>query len=166
MIDDCIRIKYGYRWSDFIKIIHISDTDGAFTKDCIKKSDVASIQYFTDHIQAPDENIVYKRNEHKSEIMLKLFSTGRVHSIPYKLYFNSCNLEHVLYNKLKDFSDEEKKTMADDFADKYEGKVKDFIAFISDEKIAIKGNYRETCEHIIKDKNSLNRYSNMRFIFE
>ena len=26
----------------------------------------------------------------------------------YRFYYNSCNLEHVLYNQLKDFSDEEK----------------------------------------------------------
>ena len=32
---DGIRSKYGYLWEDFVRIIHIADTDGAFTKDCI-----------------------------------------------------------------------------------------------------------------------------------
>lgn len=47
----------------------------------------------------------------------------KIRNIPYRLYFNSCNLEHVLYNELKDFSDDEKEMLSDDFAEKYEGKV-------------------------------------------
>lgn len=46
--------------------------------------------------------------------MFKLSSTGKVHDIRYRLYFNSCNLEHVLYNELKDFSDDEKEEMVDE----------------------------------------------------
>lgn len=26
-----IRIRYGYKWEDFVGIIHVADTDGAFT---------------------------------------------------------------------------------------------------------------------------------------
>lgn len=37
---DTIRKKYGYHWEDFIRIIHITDTDGAFTKDCIVEAEV------------------------------------------------------------------------------------------------------------------------------
>ena len=40
-IDDLIgavKDKYGYFWEDFLKIIHIGDTDGAFTKGCIKQT--------------------------------------------------------------------------------------------------------------------------------
>lgn len=85
-----------------------------------------------------------KRNMHKSEIMFKLYSTGKVHEIGYRLYFNSCNLEHVLYNELKDFSDQEKEELSDDFADRYEGKVQEFIDFISDESIAVSGTYKAT----------------------
>lgn len=55
--------------------------------------------------------------------MFKLYTTGKIRNIPYRLYFNSCNLENVLYNELKDFSDDEKEMLSDDFAEKYEGKV-------------------------------------------
>ena len=98
--------------------------------------------------------------------MFKLSSTGKVHDIRYRLYFNSCNLEHVLYNELKDFSDDEKEEMADDFADKYEGKVQDFIDFISDSAVAVSGTYKQTWKYIEKDKNSLQRHSNMHLIFD
>lgn len=31
---ETIKSKYGYNWGDFVKIIHIADTDGAFTRAC------------------------------------------------------------------------------------------------------------------------------------
>ena len=161
-----IMTKYGYNWSDFIRIIHIADTDGAFTKGCIKKTDVASIQYHEDYIETNDVDAVEKRNTHKSEILFKLCSTGSVHNIWYRVYFNSCNLEHVLYNELKDFSKQDKEELSDEFAEKYEGKVGEFIEFISNEAVAVPGTYKETWKYIQNDKNSLQRHSNMRLIFE
>ena len=85
---------------------------------------------------------------------------------PYRLYFNSCNLEHVLYNELKDFSDDEKEILSDEFAEKYEGKVLEFIDFISDKSVSVEGTYKETWKYIEKDKNSLERHSNMHLIFK
>ena len=168
-IDDLIegiRTKYGYHWDDFIRVIHIADTDGVFTKDCVKKADVEGIRYFEDHMEGTCVEAIERRNKHKSEILFKLYSTGRVHDIGYRIYFNSCNLEHVLYGVLKDFSDEEKEAMSDDFAEKYEGKVNDFIEFISDETLAVPGTYKATWGFIEKDKHSLERHSNLHLIFK
>ena len=131
-IIDEIRKRYGYNWEDFIKIIHIADTDGTFTEGCIIEGEVDSIQYYEDHMETSNVSATENRNKHKSEIMFKLWKTGKVHEIRYRLYFNSCNLEHVLYNELKDYSDEEKEELSDEFAEKYDGKVADFISFISD----------------------------------
>lgn len=163
---DGIRSKYGYNWKDIIQIIHIADTDGAFTRGCVREAEVESIQYYEDYMEASNVDVAERRNKHKSEIMFKLYSTGKVHNIYYRFYFNSCNLEHVLYNELKDFSDEEKAELSDDFADKYEGKVQDFIEFISNEDIAVPGTYKETWKYIEKDQNSLQRHSNMHLIFQ
>ncbi len=160
-----IRTKYGYHWDDFIKIIHITDADGVFTKDCVIESDVEGIRYYEDHMEGISVEAIERRNKNKSEILCKLYSTGKVHDIGYRIYFNSCNLEHVLYGVLKDFSDEEKETMADDFAEKYEGKVNDFINFISDKTVAVPGTYKSTWRFIEKDKHSLERHSNMHLIF-
>lgn len=165
LVDD-VRERYGYHWDDFAKIIHIADTDGAFTKECIQKADVENIQYYEDHIEASSVERAERRNAHKAEIMSKLYMTGKVHEIYYRLYFNSCNLEHVLYNELKDFTDEEKEQLSDDFSDKYEGKYREFIDFISDNSVAVPGNYKETWRFIEKDKNSLQRHSNMHLIFD
>ena len=130
------------------------------------KAEVDSIQYFEDHIETSNVEAVEKRNRRKSEIMFKLYSTGKVHEISYRLYFNSCNLEHVLYDELKDFSDEEKEELSDDFAEKYEGNIQGFIDFISDLKLAVPGTYKQTWRYIEKEKNSLQRHTNMHLIFE
>ncbi|MBE5891238.1 MAG: Hsp33 family molecular chaperone HslO [Lachnospiraceae bacterium] len=162
---DGIRTKYGYCWDDFVKVIHIADTDGAFTKNNVKESEVEGIQYFEDHIAGANVEAIERRNKHKAEILFKLYSTGKVHGIGYRIYFNSCNLEHVLYGTLQNFSDEEKEEMADDFAEKYEGRVDDFISFISDEIVAVPGTYKATWRFIEKEKHSLERHSNMHLIF-
>jgi len=54
----------------------------------------------------------------------------------------------------------------DDFADKYEGDLQGFIDFISDESMAVPGEYMQTWKYIEKEKNSLQRHSNMHLIFE
>ena len=45
---DGIRKKYGYEWKHFTKIIHIADTDGAFTRGCVREgeAEVEDIQYY------------------------------------------------------------------------------------------------------------------------
>ena len=75
-------------------------------------------------------------------------------------------LEHVLYNELKDFTDDEKEILSDDFAEKYEGEVEAFIEFISDSNLAVMGTYKNTWKFIEKDMNSLHRHSNMHLIFK
>ena len=111
-------------------------------------------------------NAIIDRNKRKGVILYKLRKTGKINGIPYRIYFNSCNLEHVLYCELKDFTDEEKQILSDDFADRYDGKVDEFIEFISDPVVAVPGTYQKTWDYIEKDKNSLNRHSNMHLIFE
>ena len=91
--------------------------------------------------------------------------TTKISSIPYRIYYNSCNLEHVLYNELRDITDEEKQIMSDAFAEKYEGRANEFIDFISDREVASPGGYRDTWRFIKEDVNSLNRHSNMHLIF-
>lgn len=158
--------KYGYTTDDFLRIIHIADTDGVFTKNSIVEKDVSGVQYYTNRIETKNVNYIKQRNSKKAEILFKLRTTGKINGIKYRIYFNSCNLEHVLYNELKDFSDEEKEIMSDDFAEKYEGKVSEFIDFISDRTFAVEGDYKKTWDFIEKNNNSLNRYSNMHLIFK
>lgn len=164
---ESVKRKYRYNQDDFIKIIHIADTDGVYIPEtAVKEADVEGIQYYEDHIDAKSAGTVVERNKRKGDILYKLRKTGKVNGIPYRIYFNSCNLEHVLYGELKDYSDEEKQLLSDDFADRYDGKLDEFIEVISDSNVAVPGTYQKTWDYIEKDKNSLNRYTNMHLIFE
>lgn len=164
---ESVKKKYRYFHDDFIMIIHIADTDGVFISETdVKEADVEEVRYYEDHIDVKNVKAIVNRNKRKGSILYKLRKTGKVNGIPYRIYFNSCNLEHVLYDELRDFTDEEKQILSDDFADKYDGKVNEFIDFISDTQIAVLGTYQQTWDYIEKDKNSLNRHSNMHLIFE
>ncbi len=79
-----------------------------------------------DCIETKYPDYLIRKHTQKAEILSKLYSSGKINGVSYRIYFNSCNLEHVLFNELKDFTDDEKADMADDFAEKYEGKVEDF----------------------------------------
>lgn len=161
-----VKSRYRYSQDDFIKIIHIVDMDGVYIPDTdIIEADVDEIQYYEDHIDSKRASIIVERNKRKGDILYKLRKTGKVNGIPYRIYFNSCNLEHVLYGELKDYSDEEKQILSDDFADRYDGKVDEFIEFILTSNIAVQGTYQKTWDFIEKDKNSLNRYTNMHLLF-
>ena len=43
--------RYGYQWTDFAKILHLTDTDGSFTKGCVQQAEVESVLYFEDRIE-------------------------------------------------------------------------------------------------------------------
>lgn len=164
---EIVKNKYRYQQDDFIKIIHIADTDGVYISDeDVKEADEEEVQYYEDHFDAKNASAIIDRNKRKGDILYKLRKTGKINGIPYRIYFNSCNLEHVLYCELKDFTDEEKQILSDDFADRYDGKVDEFIEFISDPVVTVLGTYQKTWDYIEKDKNSLNRHSNMHLIFE
>lgn len=163
---EAVKIRYRYNQDDFIKIIHIVDMDGVYISNTdIVETDVEKTQYYEDHIDAKCANIIAERNKRKGDILYKLRKTGKIKGIPYRIYFNSCNLEHVLYGELKEYSDEEKQILSDDFADRYDGKAGEFIEFLFSSNIAVQGTYQKTWNYIEKDLNSLKRHTNMHLIF-
>ncbi len=162
-----VKSRYRYGNDDFIKIIHIADTDGVYIPDAdVIETDTEEIRYCKEHIEARNVSAVIERNRRKGDILYKLRKTGKVNGIPYRIYFNSCNLEHVLYGELRDHSDEEKQILSDDFAERYEGKSDEFIELISAPDIAVPGTYQRTWDYMEKDRNSLHRHTNMHLIFE
>ena len=119
--------------------------DGVYIPDeAVRAADVEAVRYFEDHIEAKNVLEIRARNKRKGEILYKLRTTGKIRGIPYQIYFNSCNLEHVLYGELKDFTDEEKEIRSDNFADLYEGRAEAFIEFISGLAVAVPGTYKDT----------------------
>ncbi len=162
-----IQNRYRYQTSDILKIIHLSDTDGVFIEDqYVQYADVNSLHYYTNHMETNLIEAVIQRNHNKAQVLFKLRKTSKINGISYRIYYNSCNLEHVLYNELKDFTNEEKQIMSDEFAEKYDGNVEGFIKFISDSDMAVSGTYQQSWNFIEKGVNSLNRHTNINLLFD
>lgn len=156
------------RKTDIIKIIHILDIDGVYIPEIkiIEDKSIKKFLYTNNGIVAPSKENVQKRNENKKRILEKLLVTSKINSIPYEMYYMSCNLEHVLHNKLEDISEDEKKELANKFADRFYEKEIEFIDFINNKDFKVLGDYKTTWDFIKKDLNSVNRYSNFWLFFE
>lgn len=155
--------KYGYKNSDILRIIHIVDTDGAFIpEDGIVLDESINLEYSEECIRTSAPVHIKARNEIKSKILFKLFNTYSINTMKYNVYFNSCNLEHVLVGELRNFSDTEKERIADDFSDKYCEDIEEFKLFLK--SVLPKEQYVASWKFIREDKNSLKRYSNMSLI--
>lgn len=156
------------RKTDIIKIIHILDIDGVYIPEIniIEDKNIKKFLYTINGIVAPSKENVQKRNESKKQIVEKLLVTSKINSIPYEMYYMSCNLEHVLHDKLEDISEDEKKELANKFADKFYEKEIEFIDFINNKEFKVLGDYKTTWNFIKEGLNSVNRYSNFWLFFE
>ena len=84
--------------------------------------------------------------------------------LPYRIYYFSRNLEHVLHNIISNLTKEQKKDLSNKFEEEYDGDVEKFLHFIS--QYAVSGNYSETWDFIKQNKNSLNRHCNIHLFFQ
>lgn len=151
-----------YKASHFKQIIHIVDTDGAYIPDdnIMEKGNYLDIQYESDGIYTNNKAGVVTRNQQKRDNLYRLRRCGTIWSIPYRVYYMSCNLDHVLYGKLNS-TDKDKENDAYAFAKKYRNKVEEFVDFICKSSFSVTGDYKESWNHIEKDLNSVNRYTNL-----
>jgi len=76
----------------------------------------------------------------------------------------SCNLDHVLYNKLNT-SDKEKEENSFSFVKKYNGRLKEFIEYVGNSSFSVKGDYLSTWKYIKQGSRSLERHTNMGLCF-
>lgn len=153
-----------YKKSDIKRVIHLVDTDGCFIEDDkVVKKDV-EITYFENKIDCKNPDYIRQRNKKKSEILDRMARMHKVCSeIDYSVYFMSCNLEHVLHDNAN-MTNEQKNEAADAFRAKYDGKAEEFAKLFSDEKIAVKGDYKETWDYIKQGNNSLKRCTNLNIL--
>lgn len=149
--------------SDFQEIIHIVDMDGAYIPDSavIKDSTAVNPLYTTTGIHTCNPEGIRLRNKQKRknlDIISALPSVwGGVH---YQSYYMSCNLDHVLYNKLN-CTNQEKEDNAYSFAKKYMDNVPGFVSYMTDSDFSVHGTYLDTWAFIKTDKHSLERYTNL-----
>ena len=152
---------------DFARVIHLVDTDGAFIPDesIIEDSSIEKFFYTTVCIRAKDAQKVVERNKQKRGNLLKISRTPKLLNIPYDVYYMSCNLEHVLFNKLN-CTDEEKEALAYRFTKKYKNDIPGFLTLISGSDFSVCDDYLTSWEFITQKNNSLNRHTNLGLCFK
>ena len=147
-VKDFMR-KYKLKKQDFAAVVQIVDTDGTFVGDEHIKIDNQSHYdkypfYTKDDIvvqtRKGQENLVW-RNHIKAKNLEKLSQNSKVMGIPYKVFYFSCNLDHVLYN-IENLADDDKVQKAAEFAGKeatfkvtVKGVRSSFLPELSDEVV-------------------------------
>lgn len=177
------------RVQDIAEIVQITDTDAGFISDELVIED-------RNAADEADVNIVYdtaggcirvrnkmrqlrtlrherKQVGHLIRIgTLNLDSPEGVTEVPYRIFYMSCNLEHVLHDRInipRSKERKEKTNLAKSFKSRFGGDSASFIKFISESDFAVKGTYEETWA-FISDVNhptrSLNRHTNLNVLFD
>lgn len=151
---------------DFQEIIHIVDMDGAFVDNTKVVEDITKeeVYYSETEIRTKDKLGIENRNMQKRENLNKMTAKNKVWNIPYSVYYMSCNLDHVLYNKLNS-TDEEKEQDAFDFAKRFEEDLQGFLSFISTSDFSVQGTYVDTWKFIKEETHSLERHTNLGLCF-
>lgn len=164
-----------FDFSDIGSIIQITDTDGTFILDdkVIFDASCEKIFYSNETTLTNNVNETKDRNHRKSEILNKLFKTEYIEfkykdkliKTDYKIYYMSCNLEHVLHNLPNVSSKEEKEKLSKKFRkEAYENnnKLRDIVFTPT---IDSPGDYKKSWAYIQKGENSLKRKSNFSKFF-
>lgn len=157
-----------YKKSDFREVIHIVDTDGAYIPDTAIIYDPTAKDplYLDDGIHTDKVSNIIERNRRKRENLSRLRERKYIWvNIPYKIFYMSCNLDHVLYDK-RNSSDEEKEDDSYIFVDTFLDNQAGFISFICNSAFAVKGDYRASWDYIEHDMRSIKRHSNLALCIE
>ena len=152
---------HSFKPEHFQQIIHLTDTDGVYIprENIILNTEADEPLYTLTAIETYNPEGIAYRNEKKAAVLNRLVSTTSVWKVPYRIYYMSCNLDHVLYNKLNT-SDEEKEEDSYQFQKKYARDPDGFRTYICDSDFSVVANYRDTWKFIQEPLHSLERYTN------
>ena len=152
--------------SDYKEIIHLVDMDGAFLGESSihQRDSEEGILYTENGIYTDHPERVKQRNKHKQDILNMLCTTRTIlRSVPYRVFYFSSNLEHVLHNRI-DMPDDLKMKHADNFLDLYIKDLAGFVRFICESPFSVKLDYQASWAFIRQDDNSIKRYSNFNLV--
>ncbi|MGN0767704.1 MAG: hypothetical protein ACI4NF_08355 [Christensenellales bacterium] len=168
-IGDVVKKYAGrtFKSGDFSRIIHITDTDGAFIPDDAVVEDAAAVKplYSATEIRTQRKSGIENRNLRKRECLNRLSSASRIWGVPYQIYYMSCNLDHALYGKLNS-TDDEKESDSFAFAKKYRDDIPSFMKYISESDFSVVGSYPQSWQYISEGLHSLERHTNFGLCFQ
>jgi len=153
--------------SDIFQIVQIFDMDGAYIPEAfIKKGVSEKFTYSLTSISCKHIERVKIRNERKMKLMDYLLGIDFIKSIPYEMYFMSCNLDHVLYNE-QNLDPMQKQAYADEFYECFMDKEKLFIDFLeTDLSNNVPTDHKASWKFIKQGLHSLERHTNLHIYFK
>ncbi len=156
-----------YKKKDFREIVHIVDTDAVYIPDenVIEDMSCRKVSYRSKGIYTANTYGIIARNEQKRLALSRLINSPQIWGITYHVYYMSCNLDHVLYDK-RNCPDDEKEKYAYQFAMKYKDDIEGFVDYICDSPFSIRGSYRYSWDFIATGMNSIGRYTNLCICIE
>ena len=157
-----------FKPADYKEVIHLVDMDAAFiSEDNIYLDPLNSkFSYRDDGVYAPNIEYVKDRNKRKQALLKFLSNTSKVYtSVPYRVFYFSCNLEHVLHNEIE-VPDDLKIQYAENFQDLYIDNLKGFIDFICNSDFSVNQDYQESWRFIQQDNNSIKRFTNFNIVLK
>ena len=156
-----------FKQTDFQEIVHICDMDGAYISDdnIIENTTLDKTKYVLTNIETSNIKKIKIRNQQKRENLNRLCVCANIWNIPYRIFYMSCNLDHALYNALN-ITDEEKESLAYQFAKKYKNDIPSFIKYIAHSDFSVQLDYKSSWQFIQQGLNSLQRHTNLGLCFD
>ena len=152
---------------DIAEIIQITDTDGCFIDSSLAMYDeeATSFRYEEDGIYSYAPEKVIQRNLAKSGNIYRVYNCGSINGIPFKLYYMSCNLDHVLYDN-RNMEDMEKVPASKKKAREIHKNPSATIQFLASVPIRLGNDYKSSWEEIFLRNESLQRHSNLSYFLD
>lgn len=156
-----------FKKTDFKEIVHIVDMDGAYiSNQYIIENQVAEKPIYQDkEILTCHKEKMEARNRQKSANLNKLCGCQEIWGIPYRIFYMSCNLDHVLYHK-QNSTEAEKEKDSHAFAQTYKNNPSAFLRFITQSDFSVMTGYEESWKYIRTKFHSLERHSNLGLCFD
>ena len=156
-----------FKFADFQEIIHIVDMDGAYISDeyVIMDDTRKNPLYDLTEIRSANPKGIILRNKQKRENLDRICGLHKIWNLPYHVYFMSCNLDHVLYDK-QNSTNTEKENDSYAFALKYKNNPFSFISFIANSEFSLTMDYELSWDFIKQHLHSLERHTNFGLCFK
>lgn len=158
--------------TDILYVAFITDIDGIFVNptdyivnDIDRNFEFDLINNKVVCINRKYKNSLIKTRQNKAKKIAQINSGELIHSvnrlpIPFGIYYNSINLEHILIGKI--LSGDEKIKNADDILDRFEDNLNDLIKLFTTKSLS--NNYEESWL-LIKTNNLSKPCSNLNILF-
>ena len=153
-------VQDSYTWKDIYKIFHIIDTDGTYVSpNYIYYDSQKHFYYDNSGIYSDNIDEVIQRNGHKKKLLAVLIPTNQINAVPYNIYFNSTNIEHVIFgDQWMNASKSDKISLSNAFYNSSPDLK------VLDENV-ISEDYSESWRDIARGLNSLHRKTNLNLVF-